>query len=99
MTLPAFLTIGFALTAGYLLTRLVFERSDIIETMVSSFVMAVSCMTVMGLLLGYNETFMMLTGGLTRSSVWAFLTGLNIALAAMLAFRAMRRGKGKRAPS
>ena len=77
------LIFGLAFTLfipGFLITRLIFPKVEILESIVFSIVFSIALDIVIGLFLGLNETMANLTGGITELNLWFYLGFITLIL-------------------
>ena len=57
---------------GFLLSKILFPKIDILETIAFSIAFSIAIDIILGLFLGINETMKDLTGGITAENLWFY---------------------------
>ena len=81
---------------GFLTTKILFDKLDFLETLTHSLIFGISYLVIIGIILGFNETFKTITGGLTKFNLWAYTIAIDLILVAIYFFR-KRQAKKKQA--
>jgi len=79
--LHAIIGLAFGLfIPGFLLTKIIFNNQEILETIAFSIAFSIAIDIFLGLFLGANETMFNITGGITEFNVWYYLIIISIIL-------------------
>ena len=79
--LHAVIGLAFALfIPGFLLTKIIFNGQEILETVAFSIAFSIAIDIFLGLFLGANKTMFNITGGITELNVWFYILGISIIL-------------------
>ncbi|MFH1971876.1 MAG: hypothetical protein ABIJ18_00175 [archaeon] len=77
----AILGLSFGLfIPGFLLTKLIFNDQELLETVAFSVAFSIAIDIFLGLFLGANKTMYQITGGITELNVWFYLILITLIL-------------------
>jgi len=91
----AIIGLAFALfIPGFLLTKIIFNEQEILETIAFSITFSIGIDIFLGLFLGANETMFQLTGGITELNLWFYLLFITILLGSILFMKKKQQTNG-----